>query len=159
MPALVGLGIVVVLLLLWIAWFLWAPITQYEVGTLVGTTREGRLVAEFPSHAFEAIWQGQAAYIHPLSIEDAQTAVDGSSPLQNTPVAIPAVVANILGPPANEHFRVSLSIRPNADTAALLDNSLTGEVTVEVEQVSPAELVARASGQFINSPTLSFSPQ
>lgn len=158
-PALIWLTVALVLFLLWIAWFFWAPITRYETGTIVGTTRDGRLVAEFPSRAYEAIWQGQAAYIRPYASDNAQTAGSAPASLQNTAVAIPAVVANILGPPNEHYFRVSLSIQPDAQTTVLFQQIIPSEVAVEVAQLSPAKLVARASGQLVDSPSLSLSPQ
>ena len=157
-PASVWLGVALTLFLLWSAWFFWAPITRYERGVLVGTTRDGRLVAEFPSRAYEAIWQGQDAYIRPRPLDEAQMAAGAPTPLQGTNSAIPAVVANILGPPVDGLFRVSFSIQPTADTVALFAQNLAGEVAVEVERASPARLVARASGQLVDSPALSFSP-
>ncbi|MEZ4678296.1 MAG: hypothetical protein R2932_29185, partial [Caldilineaceae bacterium] len=111
------------------------------------------------SRAYESIQQGQAAYLRTHSRDDEQMAGDISTTRQTTSVAIPAVVANILGPPVDEHFRISLSIQPDATTTTLLEQNPTGEVTVEVERVSPAKLVARASGQLVDSPSLSFSPQ
>lgn len=166
-PALVWLGVALTLFLLWIAWFFWAPITQYESGRLVGTTRDGRPVAEFPSSAYAAIRQGQDAYIRPHPLDDMANTEDmgdtglttgAARPLQVTTAAIPAVVANILGPPSDGFFRVSFSIQPTAATVALLEQNLAGEVAVEVEHASPAQLVARASGQLVDSPALSFSP-
>jgi hypothetical protein len=79
---------------------------------------------------------------------------------------IPAVVANLLDPIAGTDFQVSFSIQWSAIDAAstrLLEQAPAGEVVVEVERVSPATLVARASGQFLapgnSSGTISLSPQ
>jgi hypothetical protein len=38
-------------------------------------------------------------------------------------------------------------------------DKLTGRVEVEVEHLSPATLVMRASGQFLDTPPVSLSPQ
>lgn len=142
--------IALTIFLIWIAWFLWAPITRYETGTLIGMTRDGRVVAEFPSQAWEELWQGQAAYIllHPQpSNGDGNRAND--SP-------IPALVANILGRAPDDKFQVSFTI---LEYTPALEGTISGEVVVEVEQLSPAILVGRASSQFIDTPSLSFSPQ
>lgn len=148
--ALIWLGLALGLFSLWSAWFFWAPITRYETGALVDTTRDGRLVAEFPARAYDAIWQGQVAYIRPHPMHGTE---------QIVPVSFSAVVANILQPPSDDHFQITLSLEPADNVEMLFAPNLTGEVVVEVEQVSPARLVARASGQFLDTPSLSFSPQ
>jgi hypothetical protein len=150
----VGLVAALILLLLWAIWFFWAPITRYETGTIARIDRDGRVIATFPATALTHIWQGQRAYIRPQGVP-----VDERRP-------IPAVVANLLDPIAGADFQVSFSIQWDAiDTvsARLLEQAPAGEVVVEVERVSPATLVARASGQFLapgdTSGTISLSPQ
>lgn len=152
----VGLGIVLAIFLLWTAWFLWAPITRYETGAFIGITRDGWVVAEFPTQAWESIQQGQAAYIYlEPSITDKMGPNDERVP-RETGRAIPAVVANILNRPTNERFQVSFAVK---EYSPALEGRISGEVAVEIEQVTPAILVARASGQFVDTPALSFSPQ
>ena len=150
-PSLAGLGIAIVLLAAWSVWFFWAPITRYETGTIVRTTRDGNVVAEFPAQALDAIAQGQTAYIR----------LHGA--LASQVGAIPALVASVIGPTSNtlntDTFQVSLFVQWDAVSAAIPAPEFVGEVEVEVESVSPATLVARASGQFVDTPSVSFSPQ
>ena len=161
--SLVGLGLGVALLLLWVAWFFFAPITRYETGILIGLTKEGRVVAEFPAHTIEHIWQGQAAHIRLQPAEVGREA-DGAEqrvllPPQKQMRSIPAIVANILGPTGSEHFQISFAIQGDALSRAAIEEEFVGTAELEVEIVSPAMLVARASGQFVDTPSLSLSPQ
>ncbi len=151
-PSLAGLGIAIVLLAAWSAWFFWAPITRYETGTIVRTTRDGNVVAEFPAQALGAIAQGQTAYIR---LHDTLASQVG---------AIPALVSRITDPTStplnNDAFQASLFVQWDPVSAAISVHELVGgAVEVEVESVSPATLVARASGQFVDTSSVSFSPQ
>jgi hypothetical protein len=143
----IGLSLALILLLVWSTWFFWAPIARYESGTIAGMTRDARVVAAFPTHVLEDIRPGQRAYLRPQgAIGDAMG-------------AIPAVVADIDGTTAGNQIRVSFHVHWEAAPAGLSDSDLDGQVEVEVERVSPATLVARASGQFLDTPAVSLSPQ
>ncbi|MEZ4663362.1 MAG: hypothetical protein R2911_37945 [Caldilineaceae bacterium] len=153
---LVGLGVALTLFLLWIIWFLWAPIARYETGVLVGITRDGWVVAEFPVAAWQSIQQGQTAFIRLDPTVAANSGQNGSSIPSQTVAAIPAIVANVLGQPTNDGFQVSFAVQ---EYTPALEGRIAGEVAVEIEQLTPALLVARASGQFVDTPALSLSPQ
>lgn len=158
-PTLIWIGAALVLAVAWLAWFFFAPITRYETGTIIGLTREGRPIAQLPSYAYLSIQQGQPAYIHLQPSENEPVYPGGSAANGNQSRVLPAVVANILEPPDNEHFIISLSLQPGVHLPPLRAADLRGEVAIEIESISPARLVAHASGQFIDTPTLSFSPQ
>ncbi|MCB0124754.1 MAG: hypothetical protein KDE58_21005 [Caldilineaceae bacterium] len=151
----VGLAVGLTVLVLWGIWFFWAPITRYETGTVIGLTRDGRVVAEFSAQATDAIWQGQPAYIR-LHIPSAINGATGSDYATSAIESVPAVVANVLGRSAPD--RVQISFTPQIYTPAL-EPALAGEVAVEVERVSPATLVARATGQWVDTAPVTFSPQ
>jgi len=154
--SLVGLAIALIVLLLWALWLFGASITRYETGTIVGISREGRIVAQFSAETANQIQQGQNAYIR-LQSMNVGSAFPATS--QQSGGAVPAVVANILLPISDDSFQVTLS--PQDDIRAFMASGqpLVGEVAVEVERVSPALLIAHASGQFIDLPSLSVSPQ
>ena len=144
---LIGMAFALGLLLLWSAWFLWAPVTRYASGSVVGTTRSGRILADFPSDATEHMRAGQNGYLRP---HDEIGELTG---------AIPVVVAEFIGPLDSGSIRVSFYVPWEALPPSLQPAALTGNIDVEVEAVSPARLVARAAGQYLDSPAISFSPQ
>lgn len=144
-----GLATALIFILLWIAWFLWAPIARYETGSLIGVTRDGRVVALFSRGAWGELEQGQAAYVR------LQPQLERTDDHQSVET-IPALVANILSDASDEPFQVSFTLLAYTP---LLEGPFSGEVVVEVEQLSPATLVGRASSQFLDTPALSFSPQ
>ena len=151
----VGLAIGLPLLVLWGIWFFWAPITRYETGRVIGLTRDGRVVAEFSTQATDAIRQGQPAYIR-LHVPSTINATAGTGSVAAAIESVPAIVANVLGRSAPD--RVQISFTPQIYTPAL-EPALAGEVAVEVERVSPATLVARATGQWVDTAPVTFSPQ
>lgn len=154
LPVTAGLIIGLFFLLLWSGWFFLAPVTRYTNGTFVGLTREGRVVADFPLEALPTIHQGQAAYIRlqPANLDLNENEADTQ---QRSAGAIPAIVADIIDI-LPEHARVT--VEPQI-YSSLLEGPAIGEVAIEIERVSPATLVARASGQYIDTPSLSLSPQ
>lgn len=144
-PSLAGLLIATVLLLAWAGWFLWAPITVFATGQIVSATGDGMVTALFDSKGAAHLQTGQPALIRP---QDTNTGVDG---------VIHAKVANIT--PRGAQTRVVLYAQLTPTNARIFTNNLTGAVDVEVEHTSPAMLVWRASGQFIDTPAVSLSPQ
>ncbi|MCB0100023.1 MAG: hypothetical protein KDE46_30030 [Caldilineaceae bacterium] len=156
MGTFIGLSIALLVFLLWTSWFLWAPISRYETGSLVAITGDGWIVAEFPARAWESIQQGQVAYIHITPQNASGNSQNGGGSTDNTAIIIPAIVANILGRPVNDRFQVTLAIQ---EYTPALERKFSGKVDVEVERVTPAILVARASGQLVDTPALSINPQ
>lgn len=146
-PALIVLGFALLLLVLWTAWFLWAPISLYETGQIVGATRRGTLVAAFSPEAAARIQPGQSALLRPQGELAKQTK------------AIPAMVMEIRSKAVENQIQVVLY--PLSDQQ--MNNSLVadpkGQAVVEVEQVSPAKLVWRASGQWVDTPAVVVNPQ
>ena len=149
---LIGAG---VLLITWAAWFFLVPITVYETGHIVSTTAEGTVIADFPVDASGRIQPGQSAVIQLEAV------------LNNQTRKLSATVVNVSNQPQEDQIQIELYLQPNATARRALGTAsqdfaslnLTGQVEVEVERVSPAVLVMRASGQFADTPTVSLSPQ
>ena len=153
--SLFGLIGAVVLLIMWAAWFFLVPITVYETGHIVSTTAEGIVIADFPIDASGRIQRGQSAVIRLEEVPNNQVRT------------LLATVVNVSNQPQEDKIQVELYLQPNATARRVLGTvsqdfaslNLTGQVEVEVEHVSPAMLVMRASGQFVETPTVSLSPQ
>lgn len=145
--SLVGIVVGLMLLLAWSAWFFGASITRYEDGRIVRTTRDDRLVAAFSPQAASDLRSGQTAFIRPEGAAAAEIP------------AIPAIVADINGTSAENQVDVVLYVQWDAVPPALWGQALTGSVSVAVEQQSPARVVARAAGQYVDLPAVSVSPR
>ena len=145
-PALVGLLFAMVLLAVWAAWFFLARITLYETSKTVRVTKGGIVVTDFPPEALGRIQRGQRALLR----------LDGA--IGDQTGTIPAIVTNVTSQGEEGQVRVELFALVDA-TPIPLQDGLTGQVEIEVEYVSPAVLVMRASGQFLDTPQISLSPQ
>lgn len=144
--SLIGLIIAAVLLILWVMWLFLAHITMYTTGQITEIERDGTVLASFPGKEADRLQVGQRALLNP------------SGELAKTVSAIPAEVLDVSPQPGQNQVRVEL-YPLNEDPALFQANGFTGQVDVEVEQVSPAMLVARISGQWIDTPAVVLSPQ
>src|SRR5262249_41865038 len=144
-PSLAGLLIATVILLAWAGWFLWAPITVFATGQIVSATGDGTVTTLFDDKGAAHLQPGQPALIR---LQGASAGADG---------AIRAKVADVTQRGAQTLVVLYAQLTPS--NAGAFTNSMTGEVDVEVEHISPAMLVLRASGQFIDTPAVSLSPQ
>jgi len=158
---LVGLSIAILLIILWLLWFFLAPITLYTTGTIVQVTRSDSIIATFPQQAVDQIHPNQHARVWPQLVTSTEASADTQ---EQSDQSISATVLEILGSTDNNQILVELHGRWNRATANFISDSETrdavvGTVEIEVETVSPATLVSRASGQLVDTPTLSFSPQ
>ncbi|MGB0385698.1 MAG: hypothetical protein ACPGWR_12835 [Ardenticatenaceae bacterium] len=113
------------LLVAWWLWFFLAQITFTEVSQNVRVVSGNIIVADFDEKALSKIRLGQAAFVY----------VDDEVGLPDT---IPAVVADIEREEGEVQFIVEVE--------AISEEELSGQVEVEVEHLSPARLVLRASG-------------
>ncbi|RKZ40011.1 MAG: hypothetical protein DRQ49_09810 [Gammaproteobacteria bacterium] len=158
-----GLLVAILFAIMWGYWFLTAKITSYEVSQelyvtdkekffrqfsqgegakRVQTIRNRLIIAQFPQTALDNIQIGQDALIR----------LDGDDKL-----TIPATVINV----RQTAGKAIVELRAEID--ATLPNPFEegkgGKVRIEVEYVTPAILVLRASGMFTKTPSLSASPQ
>lgn len=146
-PSLVGLFFAIVLLTAWAAWFFLARVTLYEISQTARVTKEGMVVADFPPEALGRIRPGQPALLR------------FGGDVGDQAGTIPAIVANVTNQAREGRVRVELFALVDAAFPGPLQEGLTGQVEIEVEHVSPATLVVRASGQFLDTPPISLSPQ
>jgi len=113
------------LLVTWWLWFFFAQITFTEVSQSARVVSGNIIVADFDEKALAKIRLGQAAFVY---IDDGV----------GRPGTISAVVADVDSEEREIQFLV------NVETIS--KEELTGQVEVEVEHLSPARLVLRASG-------------
>lgn len=139
----IGMILAILLLLLLVAWFFLAKITLYEISPEVTYTESGRILANFPAETIGRIEPGQAAIVR-LS--------NGS---EQQPVTLPAVVYGT--DPTNN--QVELLLMTNDLPSNLVPGALPGQAEVEVEYISPINLVMRASGRFLSQSRVPLSPQ
>jgi hypothetical protein len=142
--SLLTLSLAAVLFLGWLLWFFFAPFTLYETGKIVQTSSDGVVIAQFSSAAQARLQPGQTVQIYLAGVEQ--------------PAAIPALVAEIGEQATGDQIQVVIYADMDAPNVAALQNGLTGQADVAVEQLSPAALVLRASGQGIDTPPVSFAP-
>jgi len=145
-PTLIVLLSAITLLGAWMAWFLLARITIYESSQTAQVIRGGMIIAEFPPEASGHIQRGQLALLR----------LNGTT--EEYATTIPAMVTDVKPFSQKEGGQVELFMLPDA-TSPIPEPGQTGQVDIEVEYVSPATLVMRASGQFLDSPRLALSPQ
>jgi hypothetical protein len=145
--SLVGLSVGMLVLAAWLGWFFFARITLYETSPNATLSTSGEIAADFAPTALGRVTAGKAAIMR------LNTGPGGS------PQTIPAIVMEVKDESKQGRVRVELyALEPPQEVAAG-QATLTGQVDVEVERISPAVLVLRASGQFLNSPKVSLSPQ
>jgi hypothetical protein len=127
-PSLVALIFAMLILFFWSFWFFFARIPLTEVSQSVQVRQDQSIVALFPVQTVGRIEEGQSAYLH---LEGFQRTV------------IPAIIMQIN--PQNGQVELFAD-----DDFVFSDEIIEGvkQVEVEVEQVSPATLIMRASGLF-----------
>ena len=141
-----GIALAISLLLLWVGWFFTPSLTVYATGSLISQTRSGDVIATFTPQESRQLLPGQAAIIYPTSTSSGVA-------------ALPATILEVdLGEPG-EVAHVRLYPDSIVDVDTLFANGVSGEVTVETETVSPAVLLLRATGQLVETPPVSLSPQ
>lgn len=143
---LVGLAIAGILLMSWSIWFFGAKIKFTETSEDVWLGEGEMLVAAFPNDKLNRISRGQHARFFP---KDSTIGKRGG---------LSAVVAEVHRSEATEKGQVSFIVIADRETTALLPDELSGRVEVEIEQLSPAQLLMRSSGLAVDSVTTEISP-
>jgi hypothetical protein len=153
----------VLVLILWFFWFFFSQTAISKVSVNARVTQEGPVVAAFPKGGIRAdetyyktitaeflqkdmedIQEGQTAFFYP----------DGK--IGRKTGSIPATVIQIIKNSEN-NGQVMLSARLEKEFHSWVEMGQTGRVKVEVEYVSPAVLVMRASGFFDEAPVVSLN--
>jgi hypothetical protein len=146
----------ILLLVLWLGWFFWAPILVYETGEVVGATRDGTLLASFSASASDRLRPGQLAMVH-TQFDSEQNATDEVVPVM-------VMLVNRSGTDSSRSdSEVVVELSVISDRWLNLDYLTTDpdpvRVEVEVGQISPAQWVLNISGQWIEAPSVRLRPQ
>ncbi|QTA84814.1 hypothetical protein [Desulfonema magnum] len=140
--------VMIIFLTIWSFWFFLARVTLCETSQKIRITKGSRVLADFPPGVLNRIRCGQHARLR----------LDGD--IGNRAGIIPAIVMKV-----NDQGRGTRTVRvelfplPGAVIPTPLYEGLTGQVQIEVEHISPAVLVMRASGLFADTSKISLSPQ
>jgi hypothetical protein len=127
------------LLLGWLSWFLFAPLSRSVEGVMVHIDGDGVVLAQFPGEVANQLQIGQKSAI---------LLKDGG---QNQSASIPATLSNILPQIGDTPSQVEFYVDLDAPSASAFHSGITGTVSVVVEQISPAMQVWRTTGQFIDT--------
>lgn len=133
--SMIGLILAAVLVVALIAWFFLARITLYEYSTGLTISDEGRIYATFRPESMPRVRVGQSGLLR-LELGEEMGEVTLS------------VYVIDKQPDRNQ---VELLVVDGDIPSGLSADELLGQVEVEAEYISPARLVMRASGQFLNS--------
>lgn len=141
----IGLFLAIGNILLLLIWFSSAKVTLYEVSSELEIANDATLVAQFPAESMARLYPGQSALVRIDAGQD--------QPL----ITIPSIVIGV----DTKNNKVELLMMTDDLPAGLLEGGVEGkaEVEVEVEYVTPAELVMRASGKFVSKSQVPISPQ
>ena len=141
--SLVGIFLASGIMLALVVWFFSAKITLFEVSNSVSLAEDGRLMVRFPTESMARLRQGQSAVLR-VTVGSDQSVV-----------SLPAMVFTIQ-PDSND---VEIILTTNEIPENLLAQGFKGQVQVEAEYVTPAVLVMRAMGKYLNRQQIPVSPQ
>ncbi|MEM7127803.1 MAG: hypothetical protein AAF702_15835 [Chloroflexota bacterium] len=128
----VSLLVVILLLTAWLVWFFGGTIRLHGLGTIRGLAHDSQIVAELPIEVLMQVQRGQSARLY----------LD--SPIAPEQEVIPAVVTSLDYAPSSQTGRITL-VPLRAVPAFDPTVDLTGEVQVDLEEISPAKLIMRSS--------------
>ena len=139
----IGMILAIVIMILLFAWFFFVKVTLYEVSSDLTFTEDGYVLAYFPKEALSRIQSGQPVILRLYSDPD------------QAALTLPGLVIS------TEKDGEQVQILMISEEAFSLPppEDLTGQAQVEVEYVTPATLVRRASGSFLNNSQFPVSPQ
>ncbi len=138
-----GLVLASLLLVAWAIWFYRAHFNVYETGQLTGGMNGDSLIATFPPEAATRLQMGQTAQLR---------LADSSTPIS-------AIIMRITNQDGKSPLLVELyPLIKDTESLTALENGATGQVDIEVAQVSPATLIMGAARQFLNQPAMPAKP-
>lgn len=141
--SLVGILLASAIMLALVVWFFSARITLFESSNSVSMTEDGHLMVRFPAESMTRLRQGQPAVLRVTAGSD------------QTVTPLPAMVFTIQ-PGSND---VEIILTTNEIPENLLAQGFKGQVQVEAEYVTPAVLVMRAMGKYLNRQQVPVTPQ
>lgn len=139
----IGLILAMINVAVLLVWFFLARVTLYETSSRLEIADDGRLLANFSKEALQRIRVGQTAVLRISNGENQR------------PTALPALVVNM------DTAAGQVEVLPLTENLPrdVWSEPPAGQVEVEVEYLSPAALVMRASGRFMNTAQVPVSPQ
>lgn len=138
-----GLLLAVGLMAALLAWFFLARVTLYEVSNTVQVMENGMLQVAFSTEARNRLRMGQEAVVR------INPGADQSA------ITLPAMVYDI----PSDGSDAQLYLLTNDLPPGGLQGKLNGQVEVAVERLTPAELLLRTSGKYLNRSPASSSQQ
>jgi hypothetical protein len=139
-----GLLLGVLLMIGLLAWFFLAKVTLYENSSTLQIQPDGQVVATFSEEGLRRVRQGQSVVLRIDQGADQPT------------LTLPAIVYDT----QKGGGKVILYVFADELPAGAADGKLTGRAEVEVEYVTPAQLVIRATGRYLSgSAEIPVSPQ
>jgi hypothetical protein len=150
-PSLLIIGLTLGVLVAWLLWFFLARVTLLEMGNITNLGTTGEVQTEFMGQTAKRVRVGQPGWIR----------LNGD--LGSTLGLVPVVVVR-KHPPNGSVTTFDVIVQDEDFFTTLLTSDLQeeppfGRVQIEVERVSPATLLLRSSGQFVDAPFVSTSPQ
>lgn len=133
-PSLITLSITIVLVVAWCVWFLFSAIPMYEASTNFSVQRDGSLQVSFGDNILKRLQAGS-----PATLEIKQSG--GVTKYNGT-------VMDIL--PSNRTRTGAAYII--FDTGKLLKPDTQGQVQIQIESITPAQLLLRAIQSGDNAP-------
>ncbi len=127
-----------------LVWFFFARVTLYENSTSIQIRKDGQAVARFSEEGLRRIRQGQPVVVR----------VDQGADLPV--ITIPGMVYDT----QKQDGQVILSLFATDLPESLLAGDLSGRAEVEVEYITPVQLLVRAMGRYLDSTNqIPVSPQ
>lgn len=127
-----------ILMLALILWFLLAQVTLYESSSTVSLTEDGRVIAVFSPESLRRIQPGQNGYLRLNTRADQPV------------ISYPAVVV-ATNPGNNE---AEFFVYPGENAPELVTGKLDGRLDVIAETITPAGLVLRSTGKYLDQSAL-----
>jgi hypothetical protein len=123
-----------ILMLALILWFLLAQVTLYESSSSVTLTEDGRVIAVFRSESMRRIEAGQEGFLRLNTRADQPV------------VSYPAIVIST-DPQKNE---AEFFVYPGENAPEFQPGKLDGRIDIVAETITPARLVLRATGKYLD---------
>lgn len=123
----IWLILILALLAIWLTWFTQARISMWAESNAASLRTSSDIEAIFPSEAFFQLEIGQTGRF-----------VLNDSPTQN-PIVLPATITRI--DPQDNQLLVRLALEDNSGNNVGLQPGLTGRIEVEVDQLTPFEIL------------------
>jgi len=139
----IGMILAIVIMIALLAWFFFAKVTLYEVSSDLSFREDGLVLAYFPKESLKRIQPGQPVILRVYYEPDQAT------------LTLPAMVINT----EKDGEQVEIVVISEDSSLPSLQEDLTGQAQVEVEYVTPATLIRRASGSYLSNSQFPVSPQ